>query len=311
MRLYNIYYLCKVSVDGIRNLNHKQNNYNNGKSDYTLINWESAVQSYNLIREISFLKDDVQLILSHVPAHEFTQEKPNISAQASSSIKNGNIRLLAKLDAIIGLYESLDNGEAKQGLDVKIPKCDSFKEYIQYMKDIDFVFSQCPFISQSDEEIIFNTVDVGSMWLSFFIKAETGKHFILSFVAKLSEIAIKIKSNYAVTQMQDEMLETMKQKNEVGQEIIDVFKKMKDKMLDDAVSEMESEFGTTITNEEDRDRARRSIDTMARLIDKGVEIYTAIETPEEIKVMFPFTENAPILPEGLQKLIEKKENVDE
>lgn len=194
---------------------------------------------------------------------------------------------------------------------MKIPKCDSFKEYIQYMKDIDFIFSQCPFISQSEEEIVFNTVDVGSMWLSFFIKAQAGKHFILSTIAKLSEIAIRIKSNYTVTKMQDEMLETMKQKNEVAQEVIDVFKKMKDKMLDDAVSEMEAECGISIDNEEDRDRARRSIDTMATLIDKGLEIYSAIETPEEIKVQFPFTENAPILPAGLQKLIEKKEDIEE
>lgn len=55
-------------------------------------------------------------------------------------------------------------------------------------------------------------------------------------------------------------------------------------MLDNGVSEMESECDLKLKNEEDRDRARRSIDTMATLIDKGVEIYSAIETPEEIKV---------------------------
>ena len=160
---------------------------------------------------------------------------------------------------------------------------------------------------ETDEEIVFNTVDVGSMWLSFFIKAQAGKHLILSTLAKLSEVAIKIKSNYKVTKMQDEWLETMRQKNDVGQEVIDVFKQMKQKMLDDAVSELEGECGISLENDEDRDRARRSIDKMAMLIDKGVEIYSAIETPQEIKVMFPFSENAPLLPEGLQKLIEAKE----
>lgn len=70
---------------------------------------------------------------------------------------------------------------------------------------------------------------------------------------------------------------------------------------------LEGECGISLENDEDRDRARRSIDKMAMLIDKGVEIYSAIETPQEIKVMFPFSENAPLLPEGLQKLIEAKE----
>ena len=68
---------------------------------------------------------------------------------------------------MVKLYESLEAGEAKEGIDIKIPKCNDLKEYIQYMKDIDFILSQCPFISGSGEEIVFNTVDVGSMW--FFL----------------------------------------------------------------------------------------------------------------------------------------------
>lgn len=307
MRLYNIYYLCKMSIDGIKNLDYDRNSYANGRYDYTLVGWQKAVQSYDIIRKISFLNNEVKQILDYVPAYVHSDLRPKVSEGVIGNLRRANIQLIAKLDVIIELYESLDNGDAQEGLDVKIPKCDSFKEYIQYMKDIDFIFSQCPFISQTDEEIVFNTVDVGSMWLSFFIKAQAGKHLILSTIAKLSEVAIKIKSNYKVTKMQDEWLETMRQKNDVGQEVIDVFKQMKQKMLDDAVSELEGECGISLENDEDRDRARRSIDKMAMLIDKGVEIYSAIETPQEIKVMFPFSENAPLLPEGLQKLIEAKE----
>lgn len=307
MRLYNVYYLCKISIEGIKKIQYTDNNYANRNHDYTIEGWTEAKQSYEIIGEISFLKNDVKQIMDYVPAYVHSDLKPRVSDKVVDNLKRANIQLVAKLDAIIELYESLDNGDAQEGLDVKIPKCDSFKEYIQYMKDIDFIFSQCPFISQTDEEIVFNTVDVGSMWLSFFIKAQAGKHLILSTIVKLSEVAIKIKSNYKVTKMQDEWLETMRQKNDVGQEVIDVFKQMKQKMLDDAVSELEGECGISLENDEDRDRARRSIDKMAMLIDKGVEIYSAIETPQEIKVMFPFSENAPLLPEGLQKLIEAKE----
>ena len=104
------------------------------------------------------------------------------------------------------------------------------------------------------------------------------------------------------------MLETMRQKNAIGQEVIDVFKKMKDKMLDESVSELEQECKMSITDPEERDRARRSIETLAELIEKGVEIYSAIETPEEIKVLFPFSDDSPTIPEGLLKLIESKED---
>ena len=80
--------------------------------------------------------------------------------------------------------------------------------------------------------------------------------------------------------------------------------------MDEKVSEFEKECDTKITDPEERDRTARTIEKLAILVDKGVEIYSSIETPDEIKVMFPFTENAPLLPEGLQKLIEAKEEND-
>ena len=114
-----------------------------------------------------------------------------------------------------------------------------------------------------------------------------------------------------VLKQQDEMLKTMQQKNEIGNEVIDVFKKMTEKTLDDAVSEMENECKMTLSDPEERDRARRSLDIYAQLIDKGLEIYSSIETPKEIKVQFPFIENSPELPEGLLKLIEDKSKNEE
>lgn len=83
---------------------------------------------------------------------------------------------------------------------------------------------------------------------------------------------------------------------------------MKDIMLDDSVTILEQECDMSITDPEERDRARRSLDMLAELIDKGVEIYSAIETPEEVKVLFPFSDDSPVIPEGLLKLIEDKEN---
>ena len=110
--------------------------------------------------------------------------------------------------------------------------------------------------------------------------------------------------------MQDEYLASMKQKNEIGQDVIDTFNQIKNKMLDDDVSELEKECDLAITNPEDRDKTARNIEKLSMLIDKGVEIYSAIETPNEIKVMFPFSENTTLLPDGLQKLIEEKAKND-
>lgn len=308
MRLYNIYYICNIAIVNILNLEFEVRHPTSTKSSYKLIGWKPALESMVVLRNISFLSEYVNEIIECIPVYAREEKTPEIDSNTGTILKSRIQNLQLKLETVIELYESIEKGEAKEGIDIKIPKCDSLKEYIQYMKDIDFVLSQCPFISKSEEEIAFNTVDVGSMWLSFFVKAAVGSHAILSVISKMTELALEVKSNNVVIKQQEEMLETMRQKNEVGQEIIDVFKKMKEKMLDDSVIELEQESGMDINDPEERDRARRSIDTLAELLEKGVEIYSAIETPEEIKVLFPFSDDSPAIPEGLLKLIEGKED---
>ncbi|MBD5089348.1 MAG: hypothetical protein HDT30_11170 [Clostridiales bacterium] len=309
MRLYNIYYICKNTLDSIKELKYTEAKVSN---IYRIDNWETVREGLIILKAIPFLAKYIDNIFECVPIYSRKRERPQVDTLERDKIIRLMRDLVARTDTVIELYESMEKGEAKEGIDIKIPECDSFKEYIQYMKDIDFIFSQSPFISKSKEEIVFNTVDVGSIWLSFFVKATAGAHVILNILSKMSEMAIKIKSNSVVIKQQEEMLKTMQQKNEIGSEVIDVFKKLKENILDDAVSELEVECNLSVKEPEDRDRARRTLEKYAELIDKGVEIYCAIETPTDIKVQFPFSDNAPEIPEGLLKLIEeKKENEKE
>lgn len=311
MRLYNVYYLCKVSIDGIQGLDYRKNDYPNGQSDITVLGWQKAMQSYEIVSEIDFLKEEVKVLQAAIPTYAQNMEDPNVSMATYNAVRSWNYQLLTKMQAIIDLHESVgDTVEAQAGIDIKVPKCDSFKEYIQYLKDLDFVFSQCPLISQSSEEIVFNTVDVAPMWLSFFIKAEKGKNYILSTLAKMTEVAMKVKANWVVVKQQEAILKRLQQSNEIGEEVLEAYKKIKNAMLDDSVTDLETACESKITNPEDRDRAARSIEIFAQLIEKGAEIYCSIDTPEEIKVQFPFTKNAPIFPEGLLQLVEKKENAE-
>lgn len=36
MRLYNVYYLCKISIEGIKKIQYTGNNYANRNHDYTV-----------------------------------------------------------------------------------------------------------------------------------------------------------------------------------------------------------------------------------------------------------------------------------
>lgn len=54
---------------------------------------------------------------------------------------------------------------------------------MSYLKEIDFILTQCPYLSSEKEELKFNNVDVGSQWLSFFLIA-AGTFQILNNLGK-------------------------------------------------------------------------------------------------------------------------------
>ena len=103
------------------------------------------------------------------------------------------------------------------------------------------------------------------------------------------------------------MLETMRLKNEATNETIDVFKKMKRMVMDGYVNDLESEIGE-LSNGEERGKVEKSLEKLSLLIDKGVEIYSSIDTPNEVKVLFPTNKDNLILPDNIIKLLEKKDD---
>ena len=112
------------------------------------------------------------------------------------------------------------------------------------------------------------------------------------------ERAIAMKSYLVTIRQQEEMLTTMKLKNEIAEETIDAFKTMKRMTMDGYIKDIESEMGE-LKDGEERGKVEKSLEKIGALIDKGVEIYSSIEAPNEIKALFPMSENNVLLPDNL------------
>lgn len=310
MRLYNIYYICCVCKDEIdKNVKVQTVKNANGQIvKYMVMGWPELKESLKQLNNISFMRNVVEKVYCTIDSLDRDNQQPTLSPTRKERFGVVLDELKISLKAIKNLYESLDIGESHAGIDVKIPKCESLKEYMDYLKEIDFIFTQCPYLLANDEEIKFNNVDVGSQWLSFFLAA-SGTFGILNNLAKLVSKAMAIKSNILIYKQQEEQLAAMRLKNEVMEETVDVFKKMKQKVLNDSVSDLESELGE-LQDGEERGKVEKTLEKMVMLMDKGVEIYSSIETPNEIKVLFPETKDNPILPDNLVKLLEKKEDTE-
>lgn len=308
MRLYNIYYICCACKDEIdENLDFVSNkNEKNQVVSYRINGWGECRKAIEQLRNISCMKEYSENVYGTIGVIERDQENPVVSPDTKIRFEKSLNELKIAIESIKRLYRSLDIGESSVGIDIKIPKCETLKEYADYLKEIDFIFSQCPYLLSSEEEVKFNNVDVGSQWISFSV-ITAGTFWILNNLAKLVDKAIFIKSHIISLKQQEEILETMRLKNEVTNETIDVFKKMKRMVMDGYVNDLESEIGE-LSNGEEKGKVEKSLEKLSLLIDKGVEIYSSIDTPNEVKVLFPTNEDNPILPDNIVKLLEKKDD---
>ena len=110
--------------------------------------------------------------------------------------------------------------------------------------------------------------------------------------------AFEVKSKLIKCKEQEQILEMMRQKNELLEEIVDIYKHLNQDARDET-RENEKGNESNLTKE-----------ALMELIDKGMELYSSIETPKEIKVLFPFEKDTAILPDNITKLLEEKEEDD-
>lgn len=309
MRLYNTYYLCRECINDIIDLDFLLVNTTAGQV-YEMQDWKKCKKAMAVIRQIPFLRESVDSFYDGIPVFVRENAAPRVDSGIRNSLVDRQRRLADKMRAVIELYESLDIGTNENGIDVKIPPCDSLKEYIAYLKEIDFIFSQCPFLQHECGEIKYRAVDVGSQWLTFFVAAAAGTaavSYIFNNLAMLVDKAVQLKSHLISLKQQEEILRSQKLQDDILNSNVEMFNTLRAHYLSEAVKEMEnSEGGAPLKDGDERGRAEKSIEKLCALLDKGVQIYASVDTDRQIQMLFPPIGENVELPESILKLIEEK-----
>ena len=305
MKLYNAYYICKNNLAEVLNAQFKSLSSTQGEI-YDIESWGTLVESLIRIKDIPYLTDAVINVYESVPILLREKIRPRISASDHTKIAQCLSKLGIKMQTIIDLYETIDTEERSAGIDVRIPDHTDLKQYVRYLDNINFIFTQCPCLIAQEEQIQFRGTDVGSMWLTFAIVG-TASTAILLNLAKLIDSAVVIKSHLITCRQQQQVLDSMETRAGMASDIKELFEEMKDKILN---SEMEKILnGQPEPDPEEQDKLKRSLDLMANLLDKGVQIYSSIDSPKDVQAVFPAIEQQEVLTGASLKLIEDKKEV--
>ncbi len=305
MKLYNVYRICKQNIDYFKKSNLTKQVVENNNVIFQLENWIEFKEKLKSLRKLSILKDYIDNYFNIIPVFISEKEIPKVSSTMASQLESIKKNICERMETIINLYESMNLGDGGNGIDIKMPPCDDLKDYISYLKDIEFIFSQCPFLQCENEILKFESVDVGSNWLRFTIAAAS-TCMILNNTAALVDKALILRSHYTSIRQQEEILKSQQNKNELSKEITASYKFLHNTYMDAAISILEKDLGD-LKDPEERDKAERALEKLTNLLDKGCEIYATLDAPDDVQALFPEIQSNLELPDNIMKYLEEKD----
>lgn len=304
MRLYSMYFICKNNIEIIKNYKTEAVANNSGQF-IRVTGWIVVIKSLNKLANVPGIKEYSEKLYESVPVMLRDRDTFDLSLNAGDKLESARKELLSSISAIIGMYEQMGlTQNTNTGFDIRLPQFDSIKDFSNCIKDLEFIINQCPFLSVPDGEIKFKSADVGSFWITFFVVGTAASQILFNF-SKLVDAATKIQSHVVTVKQQEEQFRSMAQKNELTSELIDAFRKVNKILVDSTIHEIESGLGT-LKDGEEIDKAGRSIEKLADWMNKGLQIYSTIDAPKEVRDLFPPQEEQPLLNADVIKLIEQK-----
>lgn len=308
MKLYNVYYLCKNLIDIFKEKRIELTS----NQEFYINNWDEYQSALQLLRQIPMFRNIADEVYETIPVFVRENPRPKVGTDTKNKFVKKNADIVNQINTIINLHESMNLEDTHKGIDIKIPACNELKEYIWYLKEIDFILTQCPYLLCDNEKIRFANVDVGSNWLSFLIEVSAGSaitFYIINNIAKLLDKAMILKSHYLSVKHQEETLKIAQKKAELTETEIEIFDTLKKHYMDETVSQLEEEI-EPLKNGEERGKVEKSLEKLTTLLDKGVEIYASLDSPKDVQVLFPEMGETKKLPENILKFLEDKNRQD-
>lgn len=312
MKLRNIYIICRDNYDAIKGLKAKDNMINS-RVCKEVSGWNNALNALMNIKNVKSLEEESNDVINAVPELFQTKDTFNVMQDEWNKIVSAKNTLLRTMDDTIDLYEKMGmDTENRNGIDIKMPSFNDFTEFVDYLNDLQFVFTKCPFLQSSDEKFQFENVDVGSTWLTFLViggAALTGGSILLNNIAAFIDKCIILRSHYLTVKKQKQDFENEKNSKEEKETVLKYINSLYKKEVDRAIQELEEVTDYKVENKDgdERGRIEQCFEKMRNLFDKGLQIYSTIDASDETKRLFDPLEMKYLEISDQQKLLEKKE----
>lgn len=281
-----MFYIVNRALDHWIDPVFEEHKRNGSVESYSCKNASQIVSLLNTLTPFGTIKSQIDTIYSINKT--FYSGKPGaLTPQEQRDIVSAMAQIKRELQTMRSTCEALGVERESSGFDIKLPPGMTLAELADCTKDLNNAFSQCPLFQSENEEIRFRGVDVGSAWLTFTVIG-TGAALTFYIVNNLAAVVDKlmaIREHSAVCRQQEELARASKIKNDLMESIVTVNKSIIKQELQAAAEDLASEG--QIQDPEAVEHIRGSMELLKKWLDRGMEVYAAIDAPSEVKAAFP------------------------
>lgn len=307
MRMSYMYYLLKESLADLDEV--VVSDGKRGNTPFKRINnYSILIEVLDTLHSLNICDDTINDIMTHLTLiNKLNSEHAEINYTDGTAIENDIKEIKHDISTIITFLENSGVGKERAGFDVKMPPTHDFNEFVGYLNDFQKLVLACPYLRIENEKVTIECTDIGSIWVCFGVTA--GATVFFSNLSKIIDQAVKIKSHVITYQQQKEQLRMMKQKNDVTDKIIEVYNAYTELLLNQSADELEELIGKTKDGAE-REQVRKAVQSLGEMMAKGMEIHASIDTPSEIKDLFPTSNGLESLPTPIKLLSNQNKTED-
>ena len=189
----------------------------------------------------------------------------------------------------------------ENALDIKLPVPQNFSELNTTLSLIDKILTQVLVNDKIKGKLDIKYWEYGSFWIELIV----GTPAAISLVAGIAWSAAVISKKRVEVTMFEEQARTLKLKNDSLDDILNAQKEIiKNLIHDEAIGLLSKHFNNE--DNEQRERIKYAIREFATLIQNGAEIHPSLETPENVKNLFPDFKQLESIQSKVTKQVEDK-----
>jgi hypothetical protein len=278
MDLRNIQRIIEANIG---NLSLKHQYVGGEPTTYEFSGIQNTKKALHGLEEIDIFKDAIQqlkdsaLYQTHTDKLKVAIEEFRKISETFDEVAYGCYYLKKVLDK--SLSEISPNS-----ISIKLPRIVDFDDMSKILLDLNKAITIPVVDKKINGKIKIEYVESGSIWLIVAL----GTPLAVGLIGSICWSSAVINKKRQEAKMFEEHVKTLELNNQNQKNLIDAQQKQLSLLLNAEASNIVNEYYKEINNEQ-IERLKLSIETLGRLILKGAEVHPALNSPEEVRNLFP------------------------